>query len=259
MNVIVVQILTLSILCGSVFARTKSRQLMDVINDAHEGIAAVVLPGQYGIGVAVGTAFFVSDEYLLTAAHVIKNADGAGLYLPIFVPGTKRIGGSDACAFEVVEIDDRSDIALLKIRCKPRRIIRPFRISIGSLPPGIEIAVTGYGALADFPMTFTAFTASQGSMHFGSGLRQMQRLPQFGEGSSVFVLDRPLPGGFSGSPVYLRNSGIVYGVAVEVKADLNTGAPAMALAHPLKKAQQYLEKHHVRYTAVAPLDSFVNP
>src|SRR5262249_47396441 len=151
------------------------------------------------------------------------------------------------------------DVALLKIRGDIRRQVRPFRIAIGSLLPGEEIAITGYGALADFPMTFTGFAASQGSMHFGSGLRKAQARPEFGGSSSVFVIDRPIPGGFSGSPVYVRNTGVVYGIAVKIRPDPNTGAPAMSLAHPLKKAQEFLDKHYVRYTAVAPRDSFVNP
>jgi S1-C subfamily serine protease len=242
------------------FGRTKHRPFTQTIDDAQQGIAAVVIPGEYGIGVAVGTAFFVSNEYLLTAAHVLRAPNIAGLYIPMFVPNTKRIAGMEPIRFQVVEADDDYDIALLRATSKPRRQIRPFTIAVGSLPSGTEVAVTGYGSLADFPLTMTAFTASQGSMRFGSGLLRAQRHePQFGRFSSVFVLDRPLPGGFSGAPVYVRDSGVVYGVAVEVRPDLNSGAPAMALAHPLKKAKEYMDKHHVQYQLAAPLDDFVNP
>ena len=181
-------------------------------------------------------------------------------FVPLLVPNTKRIGGMEVISFEVVEIDNDFDIALLRATSKPRRRIMPFKLAFGLLPPGTEVAVTGYGSLADFPLTMTAFVASQGSMHFGSGLLQAQQAQlQFGRYSSIFVLDRPLPGGFSGSPVYVRDSGIVYGIAVEVRPDLNSGAPAMALAHPLKKAEEYLNKHHVQYVSVPPVDDFVNP
>lgn len=60
-------------------ARGKKRDFSAIIDEAHQGIAAVVVPGEGGIGITVGTAFFVSDEYLITAAHVVRGQRVTGL------------------------------------------------------------------------------------------------------------------------------------------------------------------------------------
>ncbi len=252
-------LLCLLLLVSTAQSRSKKHDFSSVIDEAHQGIAAVVVPGEGGIGITVGTAFFVSDEYLLTAAHVVRGQRPTGLYVPAFEAGTTRIIGSYAMAYEIVEISDEYDVALLRIASKARRPVRPFTLAIGTLHPGREIAVTGFGALADFPMTFTGFVASQGSMHFGAGLRQAQRRPSFGEKSSVFVIDRPLAAGFSGSPVYVRDTGIVYGIAAEIRPDLNSNTPAMSLAHPLVKAREFMDAHHVPYRTAPPENTFVAP
>jgi S1-C subfamily serine protease len=256
---IIKSLLLVSLLFTISQARGKKRDFSAIIDEAHQGIAAVVVPGEGGIGITVGTAFFVSDEYLITAAHVVRGQRVTGLYVPAFEGGTTRIIGSYAMAYETVEISDEYDVALLRIVGKARRAVKPFILAIGTLHPGREVAVTGFGSLADFPLTFTGFVASQGSMHFGAGLRQAQRRPTFGEKSSVFVIDRPIPAGFSGSPVYLRDTGVVYGIAAEIRPDLNSNTPAMSLAHPLVKAKEFLDKHKIAYRIVAPEDAFVNP
>jgi S1-C subfamily serine protease len=237
--------------------REKNEPFVSVINSAQQGIAAVVVPGPEFFGLSVGTAFFVSDEYLLTAAHVIKDRPNSSLYIPILVPNSSRLGGMDTLEFEVTEVSDDFDVALLKLKTRAKRKVLPFKLAVGTLPAGTEVAVTGFGSLANYPLTFTGFVASQGAMYFGLGLQQP--LPEFGKLSSVFVVDRPLPSGFSGAPVFVRGSGVVYGIAVETKRDLNSGAPAMSLAHPLRKARELLEKHHVPYLQITPSDAAVSP
>jgi hypothetical protein len=82
-------------------------------------------------------------------------------------------------------------------------------------------------------------------------------MPQgFGRFSRVFAIDRPLAGGFSGSPIYLRESGVVYGIAVQLRPDFSSGSPAMAMGESLEKAKVMLDGKGVHYTSVAPM---VNP
>src|SRR5438132_4160608 len=132
------------LISNSCWARTSHRNFAEVITEAEEGIAAVVVPGSLpGVGIAVGMAFFVSDEYLLTAAHVIRAAEkepAMALYVPRFVPNTKRIGGSDSLQFEVTAIDNNFDIAVLHVKTKNRNKVHPFAIALGSLAPGTEVA-----------------------------------------------------------------------------------------------------------------------
>jgi V8-like Glu-specific endopeptidase len=259
-------------------SRTRPRPLTEIVSEAQKGVAAVVVPATVSIagagmmiGSSIGTAFFVSDEYLLTAAHVIRAAPKEYLKLPIFgaPPDVNRSVGTEVVQFEVIEIDDEFDVALLHLLSRPLTTkkatsthVRPFRVAIGSLSPGEAVAITGFGAGADEPLTVTGFTASQGFMQFDTAVRLMhyaETAPRFGEKSSIFVIDRPIAGGFSGSPVYLRDSGVVYGIAVAVKPDPNSGAPAMSLAHPLAKARELLDRHSIKYSSVTPLNPSVGP
>jgi S1-C subfamily serine protease len=236
----------------------------EVVNDAQHGVVSIVSAAQDGIGVPIGSGFFVNSAgYLLTDAHVLRDAEKlkqggklVGLSIPFFVAGTDRVGGMDASDYEIVEVDDHFDIAILKATSL-RHPPKPFVLSIGSVPPGTELASTGYPLLQDFPLTSVFHAATQGT-HLASGLEQTKSF--YG---SFFLLDTPLHRGSSGSAVYLRDNGIVIGIVCGFLPEAVEGGQgkigAFGVVRPLKIAAEMLDKLGIEYTAVPPIDTLVNP
>jgi S1-C subfamily serine protease len=252
---------------GAVYAKkprtAAQKPFTEIVNMANHGVAAVVVPaGNSGLGLPIGSAFFVDEDYLVTNAHVIRDAQrrsglGWGMYLPVFSEDGDRMVGYQFFGVEVTEVDDDYDLAILHVTSKPKRVPQPFSLAIGSLPVGTDVALTGFGLSAQFPATVTAVCASQTSQRFATEDPTFtQRLAAVTRFSSIFVIDRTIAGGFSGSPVYLRSTGVVYGIASGTFEDPLGG---FGFVHPLKKLSEMLDKHSIRYTKVAPLDSFVNP
>ena len=160
-------------------------------------------------------------------------------------------------AVSVIEVDDDYDLAILHVTDKPRRVPLAFSLAVGSVPIGTEVALTGFGLSSQFPATITATCASQTSQRFATEDPTLtQRLAAVTRFSSIFAIDRTIPGGFSGSPVYLKSTGVVYGIASGTIADPLGG---VGFVHPLKKLSEMLDKHSIPYSKVEPLDSFVNP
>jgi S1-C subfamily serine protease len=235
----------------------------EIVDVANHGVAAIVIPaGNYGLGLPIGSAFFIDEDYLASNAHVIRDAEKSagehwGIYAPVFLENGSRMVGYQFFGVNVVEVDDDYDLAILHVTNKPRRVPLPFSLAVGSLPIGTEVALTGFGLSAQFPATITATCASQTSQRFATEDPTLtQRLAAVTRFSSIFAIDKTIPGGFSGSPVYLKSTGVVYGVASGTIAGPLGG---FGFVHPLKKLAEMLDKHSIPYSKVEPLDSFVNP
>lgn len=231
MRIVTTAILVLSVAVTGFSTKDKKPappNVLEIVEQVQHGICALVA-GQTPdeIAIPIGSGFFINaDGYFITNAHVARYFSelasrrlSVGLYFPRFdsVAGKPRIVGMGAADVSFVEVDDTSDIAIghaTDIRGgKPRFLHMQFDQPISS---GTEVALSGFPLGEKFPITVTASIASQI------------------ESMSYFFVDRPVFHGFSGSPVYLRSSGEVVGIAARsFNAGIETSAgPSTDLAAP---------------------------
>jgi len=238
----------------------------EVIDHANHGVCAIVrADNQLGFGVPIGSGFFVNDSgYFVTNAHVARSyfslrGQGVpvGLSVPTFVPNSSRIGGAGVADVTEVEISDEADIALLRAdnfrgAGKPNFLRLKFDSEIR---PGDEVAITGFPLSHPDPITITASVAS--AWENGTFVDDLSggRPP-----GPYYFVDKAIFRGFSGSPVYLRATGDVVGIAARtLSAPLETivgpsdalKVPALGQVLTLDKLRGMLTKHNVSYTTAA--------
>ena len=241
--------------------RQKMPEFAKVINEVHHSIVSFVEAGEFGIGQPFGSGFFINpDHYIVTNAHVIREAESrkaenklVGMYVLSFVPGTERISGMNTMGYEIIEIDDEHDVAVLRgtnIDYSPHSFLR---LSVTSVPVGTELALTGFPLLRLVPITVTCIAA-------GVPVHDLP-LPQSQRGFA-FVIDRPIARGQSGSPVYLRDIGVVVGIASgSLNAPLETaqgptyaaGYGALGFVRPLSYLEEILKRRGIGFSSVPPL------
>ena len=187
---------------------------------------AVVLIETYGEDGKVsgaGSGFLVSpDGRILTNFHVIAHTKRA----------TVRLANDDAYdSVEVVEVDKRKDIALIKIKAVNQPIVKAGHSS--SMQIGDRLYTLGT------PLGVFQNTLSDGIL---SGIRQM-------DGFKLFQLSAPISHGSSGSPVF-NSSGEVIAI---VEATMAEGQN-LNFAIPIDYALGLLDSRQTH-----PLESIYEP
>ena len=193
----------------------------------------------------LGTGFFVSDRgYVLTAKHVIDGAIklssnikagsihiGVGLALP---NQENMRGNFNVVGFDIVDVDSRHDIALLKLKANPFEgaVRSGFVINNKELPllfgvpnlnlnrpkDGTAIAVSGY------PLNEPVLVTNSGGLATCWGI-DIQEVPVSGapvgftvpDVSDVYLADIEVNPGDSGAPVYDVENSSVIGLCVASK------------------------------------------
>jgi S1-C subfamily serine protease len=192
--------------------------------------------------VPLGTGFVVSEQgWVVTAKHVIDDIThvatdvpegnhivGAGFAYPIGEHGRDAdIGTFRVIKFDVLDVDARNDIALLKLRANPFQMTETDRrSSTGTTLPlgvaqlrlerpldGAAIAISGYPLSEAVMVTTAGCVASAWSVDIAGAL-----VPD-GKGgyAPTDVVDRYLADaqsnpGNSGGPAYLTSDGAVVGM-----------------------------------------------
>lgn len=165
------------------------------------------------------TGFLVNDEgFILTNAHVVKKAEGCLAKTPDskIVAKFARPAGSQADAAphlefaassvscELVGVDEVHDLAVLKTERPPGILANPQApgvfVNSTEVPAGATVAVTGHPAFAWDSVTQSAHIF---------GRKNLRLSERSAEKTEVLVLDIPLRGGSSGSPIYLELGGVV--------------------------------------------------
>ena len=217
-----------------------------VIDAVRPSVVQIRIGGPGEPGTVVGTGFFVHPEgFVLTAKHVTQGASQelalhregrllVGLAMPnISGPITIR-SGFELVDCEIVEEDDRHDLALLRLTHNPFSSGRPSgvhrtpdggmgvngRYGLASLTlerprDGEDIAVSGY------PLANPTLITTAGIIASAWGTETMNVVPEGAPtGFSMpdikdsYIADVAVNPGNSGGPVYLRERGHVVGVCV---------------------------------------------
>ena len=164
-------------------------------------VVIIELYGPDGKVASTGSGFLVSsDGRILTNCHVIAHSKQA----------TVRLANGDAYdTVDVISIDKRKDIALLKIQA----------VELPALKLGRSASMeVGHGVFSvSSPLGVFQNTLSQGIV---SGIREM-------DGYRVFQISAPISGGSSGGPIF-NDVGEVIGLAtfqVQAGRNLNFAVP----------------------------------
>jgi len=202
--------------------RGRAQSLVDLVNRATPSVAFVLAKDQRGGLIGGGTAFVIGPGILLTALHVVQDANQLSIVLP----------GRSAVEADVVGIDIEHDLALLHAPAAPQPGPTPLALGTSAgVQLGQAIAVLGYPLPSPEHPTVTV---TQGIV---SALRTQQGFIQ---------IDAAVNPGNSGGPV-LAPDGRVIGV---VDASVR-GAQNFNFAVPIDLAKPLLE--HEADTTPLPL------
>lgn len=245
--------------------KSTSTEFPQIIDHVEHSIGAVVRSDNpLGFGVPIGSGFFIDNEgYFVTNAHVARAFEklrsegvGVGLTVPLFDSRVSRIVGNGVAVITAVEIDGEDDVALFHADSFRGTSKKPLSVQLTfdtTIPLATGIAVTGFPFHHPYPITITAsITSNKEVGNFVDDLAGVQ-LP-----GPYYFIDKPIARGFSGSPVYLQQTGQVIGIAartlslpVETKGGPSDEymAPAMGEVLTLDHLRSILTKHKVSYTA----------
>ncbi len=213
-------------ICIPSFAPAAAQNIEDLspsgIYEANKNSTVLIkiLDGE-GKQTAQGSGFLVSEDgRIFTNFHVIRHAKAASVYLS---------NGDAYDAVEVVDVDKRRDIALLKIRAVDQRPVRLGRSS--DLKVGDKIfALTNPNGLQN--------SLSEGIV---SAIRQA-------DGFKLLQITAPISPGSSGGPIF-DSKGNVVGIAVGTWE-----GQALNVAIPIDYARGMLSG-----TTLQPLATFYEP
>jgi S1-C subfamily serine protease len=233
----------------------------------------------------LGTGFLVNSEgYVITANHVIDSGQqliqkiDAGqkqVYVGLALPNTENMRGNFSLVnFELVDKDERHDLALLKLRKNPFR----GEVSSGIVVNGKEVPLLfgiailntdrpkdgAYVAISGYPLGQTVLVTNAGWMATSwaldikeiaaSGAPEWFRMPDIAD---TYLADVEANPGNSGGPVYLGDNGSVIGVCVG-----SLGAPVwdeggrhkpyyssgLTMVVPIRYAIDLLSKHGLNWS-----------
>jgi hypothetical protein len=209
----------------------------EIYKKASPSVVLIELYDEKGKIFKRGTGFLVSaDGAILTNFHVVEHTKQA----------TVRMANEDAYdTVDVLDVDKRKDIALVKIRAFG---LAPLRLGTSS---AVQVGDKIY-TLTN-PLGILQNTLSEGII---SGIRQM-------DGYKYFQITAPISPGSSGGPVF-NSQGQVIGLAVEtIEAgqNLNFAVPIdyargmLSTTQPRPLASIYEPEPVPAATAASPLDS----
>ena len=203
--------LTVLVLGCVLSAAGRAQDFVTLVPRVTPSVGFVLGRGADGQPVESGTAFAVAQGILVTALHVVAEADRLSVQFP----------GGDATPVDVAAIDAEHDIALLRLVSAPQPGPTPLAVgNSNALQLGEPVAVVGYPLPAPEHPTLTV---TQGII---SAIRTDPEYVQ---------IDAPINPGTSGGPV-ITADGRVVGV---VDASLR-GAQNFNLAIPIDAVKPLL-------------------
>ena len=214
--------LTVLVLCCALSAAGQAQDFVTLVPRVTPSVGFVLGRGADGQPGESGTAFAIAQGILVTALHVVAEADRLSVQFP----------GGDVTPVDVAAIDTEHDIALLRLPSAPQP--GPHPLAVGSskaLQLGMPVAVVGYPLPA---LEHPTLTVTQGII---SAIRTDPEYVQ---------IDAPINPGASGGPV-ITADGSVVGI---VDASLR-GAQNFNLAIPIDAVKPLLA--HLPASARLPL------
>jgi S1-C subfamily serine protease len=202
-------------------------------------------PGTGGKNQECSATGFLIDAagYILTNAHVVEEArhclaGSAGGKIVAKFAGTGPQAEGVSC--DLVAMDGTHDLAVLKLeRPRAEKNRQGFAVlDTKEVSPGTAVAVTGHSASTWQPTTQKGTVVDYATL----ALDESQA-----EKAEVLILDVPLQGGASGSPVYLEN-----GAVIAVVSRQNPSRPAETVAVPIRYVIELLDRLGVRRTSNSP-------
>jgi hypothetical protein len=195
----------------------------------------------------LGTGFFVNEEgFVLTAKHVIDMAfkmekiHGFRALVGLALPNTERMRACFTLVdFDIVDIDSRHDIALLRLKRNPFKGEVTSGIVISSKDSGKKELSLLFGvptfnlnrpkegtfiAISGYPLNETVLVTNSGGLATCWGV-DVKEVPVLGapfsfvipDISDVYLGDIEINSGDSGAPVYEVDNSTVIGICVASK------------------------------------------
>ena len=216
--------LTVLMLACVLSAAGHAQAFVTLVPRVTPSVGFVLARGADGQPVESGTAFAINQGILVTALHVIVEADRLSVQFP----------GGDVTPVDVAAIDTEHDIALLRLPGAPQPGPHPLAVgSSNALQLGMPVAVVGYPLPAPEHPTLTV---TQGI------ISAIRRDPEYVQ------IDAPINPGASGGPV-ITADGYVIGI---VDASLR-GAQNFNLAIPIDAVKPLLARLPASARLMLPL------
>jgi len=276
--------------------------VIDLVRPAIVQISATIVPktnsdrerlgGKPHSSQPLGTGFFVSDSaHVLTAQHVMGGVRGlvsdwpdseVNVGVGLALPNTESMRANfNIIPFEVVEEDERHDLALLRMTANPFKgevapviAIDDQSISGMSGVPALQsdrprdgesIAISGYPLGETVLVTNTGIVASSWSVTIDEIAHPVFSDVNVPQVRDTYLADVQTNPGNSGGPVYASRDGGIIGVLVAGKlTDVVAGEASvivngqplradagLSLVVPIKYGTAMLDKHGVKWTGAA--------
>ncbi|WP_240615574.1 S1 family peptidase [Alteromonas facilis] len=234
------------------FAKT----LVEVVKEVKPSIVGI---GVYAPMATVsnqlqGTGFVVGNgKYVVTNEHVINTEleEGIKSQRVVFVPNGRR---TITLPIKQIYIHDRHDIAIVEIE----QVLPPVKLTATDhiIDDGSSIAITGFpigAVLGLFPATHAGIVAAMTpniipAQH--SSQMSQQFVHQVTDPLMIYQLDLTAYPGNSGSPVYLAETGEVFGVINQVfiketKESAIEDPSGITYAIPIGEVYRLAQKHGI--------------